>query len=176
MSSQSKSEKRDLDISTAVSEHGDRLMSAIRRQIRDQAEAQDVLQDVFEEYIEAYDLGVAIEKVGAWLVRVAQNKIIDRFRRRKTQNEYQALHHEEKMAKTTEDEFVRFVLGVEIVDALEMLPPEQLFVFVKHELEGKTFEEISEETGVSVNTLLSRKRYAINFLRKYLKEVYDELE
>ena len=140
-----------------------------------------MLQDVFAEFVEAYELGQAIETLGAWLVRVAQNKILDRFRRRKTQRDYEASvlatgNTEQTSASRPDHEWMRAWLRTEIVNALEMLPEEQRDVFVKHELEGKTFAEIATETGVSMNTLLSRKRYAVLFLRNQLKEIYDELE
>jgi len=149
--------------------------------MQDQIEAEDVLHDVFVEFVEAYDLGHAIETAGAWLVRVAQNKIVDRFRRRKTQAEYRNAvratgERGENLPLRPDEEWMRSWLRNRIADALELLPPQQRDVFVKHELEGKTFAEIAAESGVGVNTLLSRKRYAVLFLRNQLKEIYDELE
>lgn len=173
---------REQALSNAVEDHGEKLFSIIARRLRDHAEAQDVFQEVFEEYAETYDLGTAIDSLGAWLVRVAQNKIVDRFRRRKTENDHREATHEGDEATaiaaspaSPEEEHVRSWLRDEILDALEALPEEQFEVFVMHELEGKSFEEISRETGVGINTLLSRKRYAIQSLRDHLKEVYDEL-
>jgi len=176
-----KAETREQTLTTLIGSHRARLLSIIRKRIRDQVEAEDVLQDVFAEFVEAYDLGQAIEALGGWLVRVAQNKILDRFRRQKTQSNYRAsvlatADTEQMSASRPDDEWMRAWLRAEIVTALEMLPEEQRDVFVKHELEGKTFAEMAAETGVSVNTLLSRKRYAVRFLRNQLKEIYDELE
>jgi RNA polymerase sigma factor (sigma-70 family) len=176
-----RTEKRQQALTALIESHRARLLSIIRNRIRDQVEAEDVLQDVFAEFVEAYDLGQAIEALGAWLVRVAQNKILDRFRRRKTQSEYEAsvratANPEQPSVSRPDDEWMRAWLRAEIFNALEMLPKEQRDVFVMHELEGKTFAEMATETGVSLNTLMSRKRYAVRFLRNQLKEIYDELE
>lgn len=174
-------EKRRIALTEVVEGQSGKLRSVIRKRVRDRNDVEDILQEVFEEYVEAYDLGQAFEALGAWLVRVAQNKILDRFRRQKTRTEHQAAMLDgaqdvEQSASTPENERVRGLLRTEIVDAIEQLPAEQRDVFVKHELEGKSFEEIAAETGVSINTLLSRKRYAVRFLRNHLKEVYDGLE
>ncbi len=182
MSRSPKNRIREQELAAVVETHRGRLLSVIGGKIRDQVEAEDVLQEVFEEYVESYDLGTAIESLGAWLVTVAQNKVLDRFRRRKTQTDHQEMviqqanGEEPASAERPDDEWSRQVLRDEILAALDQLPDEQYDVFVKHELEGKSFEDISQETGVSVNTLLSRKRYAILSLREFLKEVYDELE
>ncbi|HTL12634.1 MAG TPA: RNA polymerase sigma factor [Bdellovibrionota bacterium] len=174
--------KRDEALTAAVEIHGERLLSVIQRRVRDRAEADDIYQEVFEEFVEAYDLGVVIETLGAWLARVAQNKILDRFRRRKTRKAHrdavvaEAGSAEPTSAERPDEDLTRRLLRSEIAEALDMLPKEQREVFVKHELEGKSFEEIARETGVKVNTLLSRKRYAVNFLREHLKEIYDGLE
>jgi RNA polymerase sigma factor (sigma-70 family) len=176
LGSQDETKKRDQALAQVVKEHEGPLRALIRSRVKDQTEAQDVLQDVFEEYIGAYDLGVAVETLGAWLVRVAQNKIIDRFRRQRSREAKPLESGEAKDPATPESEALRAVLRREIADALELLPPEQLWVFVGHELEGKSFQQLVEESGMNVNTLLARKRYAVQFLREYLKEVYDELE
>jgi RNA polymerase sigma factor (sigma-70 family) len=174
--------QREQELVRVVETHRGRLLSVIGNKIRDQVEAEDVLQEVFEEYVESYDLGTAIESLGAWLVTVAQNKVLDRFRRKKTQNAHRELVLQESEGLETisperpDDDWSRSLLRDEILEALSQLPEEQYDVFVKHELEGKSFEDISAESGVSVNTLLSRKRYAILSLREFLKEVYDELE
>lgn len=158
--------------------HSGKLLAVIRKMVRDQVEAEDILQDVFTEYIETYDLSVAIETLGAWLVQTAKNKTIDRFRRKKTQKNYaEALDTEEAFdSSTPEDEMKREWLRNEIDAALKLMPQSQREVFIQHELEGKSFEEIARDTGVSVSTLLSRKRYAVIFLKNQLKEIYDELE
>jgi RNA polymerase sigma factor (sigma-70 family) len=173
---------REQELVRVVETHRGRLLSMIGNRIRDQVEAEDVLQEVFEEYVESYDLGTAIESLGAWLVTVAQNKVLDRFRRKKTQNAHResVLQESEGLEIASPDrpdeDWSRSILRKEIMEALSQLPEEQYDVFVKHELEGQSFEDISAETGVSVNTLLSRKRYAVMSLREFLKEVYDELE
>lgn len=175
--SSSRAKPQNQGLQEALESHRGPLLSRIRKTVRDQVEAEDVLQDVFAEFIETYNIGVAIESMGGWLARVAQNKVLDRFRRRKTQREYQA--REQVSAEepaVAGNEWMRDWVREEILAAIETLPPEQAEVFVQHELEGKSFEDIAAETGVSVNTLLSRKRYAVLALREYLKEVYDELE
>jgi len=181
MSNPTRASERQRTLTALVEKHRVRLLAIIRERMQDQIEAEDVLHDVFVEFVEAYDLGHAIETVSAWLVRVAQNKIVDRFRRRKTQADYRAavidnFERDENSPRRPDDEWMRSWLRTRIVDALELLPPEQLDVFVKHELEGKTFAEIAAESGTGVNTLLSRKRYAVLFLRNQLKDIYDELE
>lgn len=171
---------REQVLAEAVDDHGTRLLLLITRRIRDEKEAEDIRQEVFAEFMEAYDVGTVIESLGAWLVRVAQNKIVDRFRRKRTEDNYiETLLQDAPPAPKSgdpESEWTRSWLRAEIAEALELLSAEQREVFVKHELEGKSFEEIARETGVNVNTLLSRKRYAVLFLREYLKEVYDGLE
>lgn len=181
MSQTQKAELRENSITAAVEDHEDKLRLAIRSRVRDQVEAEDIFQEVIAQFIETYSIGTAIDSLGAWLFTVAQNKIFDRFRKRKVQEDYResvvSVSEKEKPAPSQPDEeWTRGWLRHEIVSALEMLPREQKEVFVKHELEGKSFEEIASETGVSVNTLLSRKRYAVIHLRTYLKEVYDALE
>jgi RNA polymerase sigma factor (sigma-70 family) len=181
MSDLTEASKRRQTLTALVEKHRVRLLRIIRERMQDQIEAEDVLHDVFIEFVEAYDLGYAIETVSAWLVRVAQNKIVDRFRRRKTQADYRAavlatVERDENSPRRPDEEWMWSWLRTRIADSLELLPPQQRDVFVKHELEGKTFVEIAAESGVGVNTLLSRKRYAVRFLRNQLKEVYDELE
>lgn len=153
------------------------LRSFIRGRTESQADADDVLQDVYETYLEATDLGLAIESVGAWLTTVAKNKILDRFRKKKSEQNYEeAQEYEEQFSAGPEEEWTATWIRTAIVAAIEELPPEQREVFVLHELEGKSFEEISAQTGININTCLARKRYAILFLREKLKEIYDELE
>lgn len=181
MSSSTKTAARDREISAAIETHKGRLRNFIAKRIGDQLEAEDVYQDVFEEFVEAYDVGTVFESLGSWLVNVAQNKIFDRFRRKRTQSEHRELvlatsEELDPESASPDEEWSRILIRDSIGEALALLPEEQRDVFVKHELEGKTFEEISAESGVSVNTLLARKRYAVLFLRDYLKEIYDELE
>ncbi len=166
---------------TQAAKERPKLLSIIQRRLRDRVESEDVAQDVFVELLQADDVGYAIERLGAWLVRVAQNKVLDRIRRRKTQETHSA--EAERMEAARQDEvpqpdgeWSRARLREEIVEALSLLPPDQREVFVMHELEGKSFEEIAQATGVKLNTLLARKRSAVLSLREQLKEVYDELD
>ncbi len=163
-----------------------RLQKFIRGRVSDPLDAEDILQDVFYELIEAYRLMKPIEQVGAWLFRVARNRITDLFRKKKPESLNEALPDGEGWGRTLEDmlpsseagpeaAYARSVLLDAIDEALDELPEEQRTVFVAHEIEGRNFKEISEETGVGVNTLLSRKRYAVLHLRERLQEVYDEL-
>jgi RNA polymerase sigma factor (sigma-70 family) len=171
-------------ISEVVERERRRLFQFVRKRVADPGDAEDILQDVFYELIEAYRLMQPIEQVGAWLYRVARNRIIDRFRKRKLDGA-----SEMGVARTEEDaiedllpspdagpeaEYARTVLIEELDAAIDELPEEQRGVFIAHELEGRSFQEIAEETGINMNTLLSRKRYAVLHLRQRLKEIYDE--
>src|SRR5271157_6361429 len=156
-----------------------RLLAFIRRRIPDGIDAEDLLQDVFYELVEAYRTMTPIAHAGAWMMQVARNRITDWFRRGKKEVA------EDGGGRMLEDLlpspdagpdalYARGVLLAEIEFALDELPEEQREVFVGHELEGRTFKEVSAETGVSVNTLLSRKRYAVLHLRERLRNIYDE--
>jgi RNA polymerase sigma factor (sigma-70 family) len=163
-----------------------RLFQFIRKRVSDQGEAEDILQDVFYELIEAYRLMKPIEQVGAWLYRVARNRIIDRFRKQRLGagndirsgiSEDEPLLLEDLLPSPDagpDAEYARSVLFDELEAAIGDLPEEQRSVFVAHELEGRSFKEIAEETGLNVNTLLSRKRYAILHLRRRLKAIHEE--
>jgi RNA polymerase sigma factor (sigma-70 family) len=158
--------------------------------VPDRREVEDVLQDVFFELVEAYRLMKPIEEVGAWLFRVARNRIIDRFRKKRPESSTMTTpirDTEEGDIGSLEDllpspdagpeaAYARGVLLDELDAALEELPGEQRFVFVAHELEGRSFRELASETGVSVNTLLSRKHYAVLHLRRRLQNIYDEFK
>ena len=176
-------------ISATVRREGRRLRNFIRRRVLDAAEAEDILQDVLYELVAAHRLMQPIEQAGAWLMRVARNRIIDRFRKRKTdslaaQSPPRPADDEEEAAALEdllpslepgpEGETIQRVLLEQIEDALDELPPEQREVFVAHELEGASFKELAERWGVSVNTLLSRKRYAVRALREHLQAAHDE--
>ena len=165
-----------------------KLFDFIRNRVRDEEDAEDILQDVFFQLISSYSITEPIEKMTSWLFTVARNKIIDWYRKRKTvslqENEsedddsFLPLNLENILFDKTQnpDEvYVRSLVWKELAESLDELPEEQREVFVKHELEGKNFKEIAEETGESVNTLLSRKRYAILFLRERLQELYNEI-
>ncbi len=163
-----------------------RLRSFIRRRVPDRGDAEDILQEVFYEFIEAYRLMKPIERAGAWLFQVARNRIIDLFRKKKMDsiNEPVAVADdgEELLIEDLlpspdagpESAFARHVLIEELEDALEELPVEQRQVFIAHAIEGRSFKEIAAETGLSINTLLSRKRYAVLYLRRRLEAIHGE--
>lgn len=177
--------EQDQKISDAVQREGARLRSFIRRRVPDEGDAEDILQDVFYELVVAYRLMKPVEQAGAWLFRVARNKIIDRFRRKKPESlelpsaqQGESLNMEELLPspeRGPEAEYARTVLLHELEDALGELPKEQREVFLAHEVEGKSFKEIAAETGFSMNTLLSRKHYAVVHLRTRLEDIYNEL-
>jgi RNA polymerase sigma factor (sigma-70 family) len=171
-------------ISEVIHEERRRLLHFIRKRVDDEGDAEDILQDVFYELTEAYRLMKPIEQVGAWLYRVARNRIIDRFRRNKPAAEV-PLNTADEGGPRLEDLlpspeggpealYARNVLLEELDAALEELPKEQRDVFIAHEMDGRSFKQIAEETGVSVNTLLSRKHYAILHLRRRLEAIYEE--
>jgi RNA polymerase sigma factor (sigma-70 family) len=175
----------DQRISEAVDRDYAGLRRFIRKRVADQSEAEDILQDVFYELIEAYRMMEPIEQVTAWLFRVARNRIIDLFRRKKrdaltSQNASEDGEGGpfEQLAGPARDGpeaiYIRNLLGEELDTALEELPEEQREAFVAHELMGYSFQEIAKQTGVSVNTLLSRKHYAVLHLRRRLQDIYDE--
>jgi RNA polymerase sigma factor (sigma-70 family) len=178
--------EQDQRISEVVTRERSRLRNFIRRRVPDPRDAEDILQDVFYELVEANRLLMPIEHVTGWLFRVARNRITDLFRKKKPETfSNAAIQDEEGEALKIEDLlpsrdagpdaiYVRNVLLDELELALDELPEEQRDVFVAHELEGRSFKEISAETGVSVNTLLSRKRYAVLHLRERLQAIYDE--
>ncbi|GGA59247.1 RNA polymerase subunit sigma-24 [Edaphobacter acidisoli] len=177
--------EQDQLISEAVERDEPKLRSFIRRRVADTGEAEDILQDVFHELIEAYRMMKPIEHVTAWLFTVARNRITDMFRRKKPASLNAPAADEE--GGTLEDllpsaeagpeaEYARSLLLETLEEAMEELPEAQREVFVAHELMGKSFKEISEETGVGINTLLSRKRYAVLYLRQRLQSIYDDYE
>lgn len=179
--------EQDQQISEVVKREGSRLRNFIRRRVPDPLDAEDILQDVFYKLVEANRLLMPIEHVTGWLFRVARNRITDLFRKKKPQSlEDATVESESGELLQIEDllpspeagpeaAYVRNMLLEELEIALEELPDEQREVFVGHELEGRSFKEMAEETGVSVNTLLSRKRYAVLHLRERLRSIYDEL-
>jgi RNA polymerase sigma factor (sigma-70 family) len=178
--------EQDQLIAQAIEKDGSRLRNYIRKRVLDRDVTEDILQDVFSELVEAYRLLKPIEQVSAWLFRVAKNRIIDRFRSKKLDSLGAPVHGEEEddavllvdllpsLERGPEEQYAGRVLLDELDAALDELPEEQRSVFVKHELEGVSFKDLAEESGVSVNTLLSRKRYAVLHLRQRLQSIYDE--
>src|SRR6266852_2520989 len=183
--------EQDRKLSEAVEREQGRLRNFIRRRVPNEAEAEDILQDVFYELVEAYRLMKPIEQVGAWLFRVARNRIIDVFRKKKPEAMPQAMSVQRDQEREDGEElsleellpspdagpeaqYARGILLDELESALDELPEDQRDVFVAHEIEGRSFKEISAETGVSVNTLLSRKHHAVLHLRRRLQSIYDE--
>jgi RNA polymerase sigma factor (sigma-70 family) len=179
--------EQDQRISEAVVREQGRLRNFIRKRVPNVGDAEDILQDVFYELVEAYRMMKPVEHVTAWMFQVARNRITDLFRKKKpdasTNDSVGATEEGEDL--TLEDllpspdagpeaAYARQVLLEEMDAALEELPEEQREVFVAHELQGRSFKELAEETGVSVNTLLSRKHYAVRHLRDRLGAIYEE--
>jgi RNA polymerase sigma factor (sigma-70 family) len=174
-------------IVAAIEHEQPRLRNFIRKQVADEGDAEDILQDVFYEFVQAYRLMKPIEQAGAWLFRVARNRIIDVFRKQRptpaSQHAIRGQEGEEELSLEDllpspdagpEAAFARSVLIEELDAALDDLPEEQRQVFVAHELEGQSFKDMAEATGLSINTLLSRKHYAVLSLRQRLRAIYDE--
>lgn len=179
--------EQDRRISEVVRRERSRLRDFIRRRVPDPRDAEDILQDVFYELVEANRMLMPIDHVTGWLFRVARNRITDLFRKRRPESAGEtSVPGEEEDRLPWEDllpspeagpealHFRRALLD-EIVLAVEELPREQREVFVAHEVEGRSFKEIAAETGVSVNTLLSRQHYAVLHLRERLRSIYDAL-
>lgn len=181
---------QDQRISEAVKREQSRLRNFIRRRVPDPRDAEDILQDVFYELVEANRLLMPIEHVTGWLFRVARNRITDLFRKKRPESfsdtavpgendeDDERLQLEDLLPSPDagpEALYARHVLLDELELAIDELPEEQRDIFIAHELEGRSFKEMAAETGVSVNTLLSRKRYAVLHLRERLQGLYDEL-
>jgi RNA polymerase sigma factor (sigma-70 family) len=178
--------EQDQRISEVVKREQSRLSNFIRRRVPDPLDAEDILQDVFYRLVEANRLLMPIEHVTGWLFRVARNRITDLFRKKEPET-FSEIELADKGGELLQFEdllpspdagpealYARNVLLDELELALDELPEEQREVFVAHEFDGRSFKELSAETGVSVNTLLSRKRYAVLHLRERLQRVYDE--
>lgn len=178
--------EQDQRISEVVEREQSRLRNFIRRRVADPRDAEDIAQEVFYELVEANRLLMPIEHVTAWLYRVARNRITDLFRKKKPQNfsdtvvendEGESFRFEDLLPSPhagPDALYVRQVLLEELEFAIDELPDEQREVFVANELEGRSFKELSAESGVSINTLLSRKRYAVLALRKRLQDIYND--
>ena len=177
-------------IQLTIQEEKARLLNFIRQFVPRVEEAEDIMQDVFYQFIIGYDDIRSIDKSTSWLYRVARNKVIDSFRKKKPQaftdmlspqasDEDGPLMLEEILPRTDalpDEEVVREMIWAKIEESLDELPTKQRAVFVMHEFEQKSFREMSDITGDTINTLLSRKRYAVLALRKALRELYDELK
>lgn len=181
--------EQDQRIKTVVEREGSRLSRFIRRRVADPLDAEDILQDVFFELVEANRLLMPIEHLTAWLFRVARNRITDLFRKKKPESfgdlavswddgeEGERLRLEDLLPSPEDGPealYARSVVLDELELALDELPKEQREVFVAHEFLGRSFKEMAAESGVSVNTLLSRKRYAVLALRERLQGIYDD--
>jgi RNA polymerase sigma factor (sigma-70 family) len=178
--------EQDRQISEVIAEERSRLRNFIRKRVPNEADVEDLLQEVFYELVQANRLLMPIDYITGWLFRVARNRITDLFRKKRPENftdaavtdqDGELLEIEDMLPSPDagpEALFVRNALLDELGLALGELPAEQREVFVAHELEGRSFKELSAESGVNVNTLLSRKRYAVLHLRKRLQSIHDE--
>jgi RNA polymerase sigma factor (sigma-70 family) len=171
-------------LSEDIAREGPRLRSFVRRRVADAADAEDILQDVFFELAESYRAVQPVEQVGAWLFRVARNRITDFFRKKRPESLEDLVAGDDDVGGIEEllpsadagpeAAYARGVLLEELDAALNELPIAQREVFLAHEIEGVSFKELAARTGAGVNTLLSRKRYAVLFLRERLQAIYDE--
>ena len=182
-------EEQNDRISAAIAREQSRLRNFIQKQVVDESDAEDILQEVFYELVQAYRLMRPVEQVGAWLFRVARNRITDLFRKRRAEpllknttleaQDGEQLSLEDVLPSPgagPEAAYAREVLLEELDAALDELPEEQREVFVAHELEGRSFNELAAASGQSVNTLLSRKHYAVLHLRRRLRAIYEEFK
>ncbi len=193
LASREEEANRNGAVEQAVRRERGRLFNFILRRVRSREDAEDILQDVFYQLVTSYSVTQPIEKLTSWLFTVARNKIIDLYRKRRpavsmTQSVVNLdasgetgipLNLEDILfdpSETPDQAYARSVVWTELADALDDLPENQRQVFVMHELEGRSFKEIAELTGEPINTLLSRKRYAVLFLRERLQELYNEIE
>src|SRR3989440_11377404 len=178
--------EQDRQISEIIAGEGSRLRNFIRRRVPDPSDVEDILQEVFYELVEANRLLMPIDHVTGWLFRVARNRITDLFRKKKPESFSNArVEDEDGDVLRVEDLlpspdagpealYVRGVLLEELELALDELPDEQREVFIAHEIEGRSFKELSAASGVNINTLLSRKRYAVLHLRERLQSIYED--
>jgi RNA polymerase sigma factor (sigma-70 family) len=179
---------KNSELAATVARERARLENFIRRRVGDQAESEDILQDVLHDFVEAHFLPAPIEQAGAWLFRVARNRIVDRFRKKRELQLDEGCDGEDHAdnelrldlalpaADDPEAAYVRSLLLAALQQAIDALPEEQRAVFVGHELDGRSFRDMAADSGVPLNTLLARKRYAVRFLRARLQPVYDELD
>jgi RNA polymerase sigma factor (sigma-70 family) len=179
--------EQDRQIGAAFTRDERRLRSFIRKHVADDRDVEDILQDVFYELVEAYRLIKPVEHVTAWLFRIARNRIVDLFRRKRPE-----ISTDEPILTAEDDEvsfgdllpsadagpeaaYARALLLEELTASFDELPEEQRDVFIAHELEGRSFKEIAAASGINVNTLISRKHYAVLHLRRRLRAIHDEL-
>ena len=178
--------EQDRQLSNLVAEEGPRLRNFIRRRVPNEADADDLLQEVFYELVRVHRLLLPVDVATAWLFRVARNRITDLFRKKKPETFAEAAVETEEgewlaleellpsAEEGPEGAYLRHALLEAMEAALRALPDEQRAVFVAHEIEGRSFKELAEESGVNMNTLLARKRYAVLALRERLQAVHDE--
>jgi RNA polymerase sigma factor (sigma-70 family) len=187
----SMADAQNRQIQETVSRERRRLLEFIRKRIPRQEDAEDIVQDVFYEFTEMYRLMKPVEQITSWLFTVARNKITDRFRKKKPvlledvftfkggDDESDGYLLDDLLpaanVRPADVEMMRETIMDALMEALDELPEEQRSVFIQHELEDKSFKEIAEATGVTMNTLLSRKRYAVLYLRERLKDLYSDL-
>jgi len=178
-------------IDQLVRQEQGRLLNFIRKRVRNDSDAEDIMQDVLYQLTIGFNDIRSLGKISSWLFTVARNRITDYFRKKKPDLLFDKLvaakHDVEEgplmledilpaLTSSPEDEFMRSVIWEAFEEALDELPEEQREVFIYNEFEDMSFKEISEKTGEGINTLLSRKRYAIIYLRKELKELYEQLK
>ncbi len=178
--------EQDQRISEAIEREQARLRNFIRRRVPDREDAEDILQEVFYELIEAYRLMKPVERVSAWLFSVARNRITDLFRKKRPESLSRPIAASEDGDEFVledllpsadagpEAEYARSILVDALEETLEELPPEQRDVFIAHEMEGRSFRELAAETGIPINTLLTRKHYAVLYLRRRLQAIYED--
>lgn len=182
------SAERKVIVEQTVAAERNRLFNFIKKRVSDTSDAEDILQDVFYQLWRGYDTIENVERLTSWMFRVARNKIIDRYRKLKTPSfsEIESARADDDApllladiigdtSSSPDDVYTRELIWESIEEVLAELPSSQREVFVWHELEDLSFREMSERTGESINTLLSRKRYAVNYLRKRLQNLYNEI-
>jgi RNA polymerase sigma factor (sigma-70 family) len=182
------SAERKAIVEQTVTAERNRLFNFIKKRVSDPGDAEDILQDVFYQLWQGYDTIENVERITSWLFRVARNKIIDRYRKLKPTSfsEIESVRADDEVpllladiigdtSSSPDDVYTRELIWESIEEVLAELPKSQREVFVWHELEDLSFREMSELTGESINTLLSRKRYAVNYLRKRLQNLYNEI-
>jgi len=183
----SRMQEDDRRLSEILAEDRARLRDFIRKRVPNEADAEDLLQEVFYEVIAAYRLMAPVERWSAWMFRVARNRIIDRFRKKRLESMGSASSIEPEggdrllledalpsLEGGAEAAYARRVLLEDLEEAIDELPEDQRIVFVAHEIDGLSMKDIAERTGVGLNTVLSRKRYAVLYLRRRLQAIYDE--